>query len=77
MTAATDPGTPIYHELCAELLVDPPLSTQPGRGAHAAPLQSACTPVEWFGPMPSPVHGREGATEVIPAVVDEQERRAS
>lgn len=67
----TDPLTPIFNALAQEL------STQPGRGAHAATPQSACTPVEWFGPMPSPVHGREGATEVMPAVVDEQERRAS
>lgn len=69
MTTTTDPLTPIFNTLTREL------STQPGRGAHAAPVPSACTPIQWFGPMP-PVHGREGAvTEVIPAVVDE--RRAS
>ena len=68
MTTAADPDTPIFNALIRELL-----SSQPGRGAHAAP-GSACTPEFWFGPPEK--FARDQDTQGMP-VVGEPKRQAS
>lgn len=70
MTAATDPGTPIFDQLSA-LFADAPSSQL---GTHTQPAEpTPCTPE----PSP-PVHSRHSDTTVVmPGVVDEPEVKTS
>lgn len=73
---ATGSGTPIYDALVELLPLDDPHSQS---GAHSKPVETApCTPVEWFGPTPDPVHARHSDTTVVkPVVRGEPEARVS